>query len=141
MSPADERPKPDTRGAGRPYWLSGRDGVLRLPRCTACGGIFWYPRLHCPGCGSAAVEWIATSGKGSVYTFTVVRQSPEPYFATKVPYVVAMVELGDGPRVMANVVACEPERVRIGLPVGVVFERLDDETYVPLFRPEPEGRA
>ncbi|SRR5581483_9934558 len=133
------RPAPDVRGPGRPYWRSGGDGVLRLPRCGACGRPFWYPRVHCPHCGSGALEWIAVSGRGRVYTFTVVRRSSDPFFAPRVPYVVAMVELAEGPRVMTNVVGCDPGSVRIGMPVTVTFERLADDVHVPLFRPDPEA--
>jgi len=133
------RPAPDSRGPGRAYWRSGADGVLRLPRCTACGRLFWYPRTHCPHCGSDAIDWVATGGRGRIYTFTVVRQSPEPFFAARVPYVVAMVELAEGPRVMANVVDCDVESVRIGMPVSVLFEDLGEDIYVPLFRPAVGG--
>ena len=132
---APARPAPDPRGPGRIYWKSGADGVLRLPRCTACARLFWYPRTHCPHCGSDAIEWVATGGRGHVHTFTVVRQSPDPFFAARVPFVVAMIELDEGPRVMANVVDCAAEAVRIGMPVTVLFERLDEDIHVPLFRP------
>jgi hypothetical protein len=134
------RPAPDVRGPGKTYWQSGRDGVLKVQRCTACGQPFWYPRTHCPHCGSDALEWITTSGRGHVYTFTVVRQSPDPFFAPRVPYVVAMVELAEGPRVMANVIDCDPETVRIGMPVTVGFERQEDDVHVPLFRPDETAR-
>jgi hypothetical protein len=135
------RPAPDVRGAGGPYWRAGRDGVLRLPRCTACGRLFWYPRVHCPHCGADAVEWVATSGRGRVHTFTIVRRSPEPFFAARVPYVVAMIELAEGPRVMANVVECDVADVHIGMPVTVLFEDLGDDVHVPLFRPAARERA
>jgi uncharacterized OB-fold protein len=78
---------------------------------------------------------VATGGRGHVYTFTVVRQSPDPFFAARVPFVVAMVELAEGPRLMANVVDCDVEAVRIGMEVRVLFEPLGDDVYVPLFRP------
>jgi len=135
------RPAPDVRGPGRPYWRSGADGVLRLPRCTACQRLFWYPRTHCPHCGSDALEWLATAGRGHVYTFTIVRQSPEPFFAARVPYVVAMIELIEGPRVMANVVDCDAAAVHIGMPVSVLFDDLGDDVHVPLFRRATGGTS
>lgn len=132
---AAERPLPDTRNAGAAYWKAAARGQLSLPWCKTCGQAFWYPRWHCPGCGGENLEWTRARGTGRVYTFTVVRQSGDPYFKTRVPFVVAMIELDEGPRLMANVIDCAPESVRIGMAVSVAFEPVSAEVAIPVFRP------
>ena len=135
MNDAAARPRPDIRGAGKPYWLSGQAGKLSLPKCRSCGQAHWYPRLYCPHCSGESLEWITCSGKGVIHTFTVVRQSGHPYFKNKVPYVLAMIDLEEGPRLMSNIIDCDVEKVAIGAPVTVVFERLGEDVNVPLFKP------
>jgi uncharacterized OB-fold protein len=130
------RPRPETRNAGRAYWKAAAEGRLVLPHCTSCAKPFWHPRPHCPACGSQRVEWKAASGKGSVHTFTIVRQSADAYFRARVPYVVAMIDLDEGVRIMSNVVDCAPEAVAIGMRVRVTYERLDGAIGIPLFVPE-----
>jgi len=81
------------------------------------------------------VEWVRSTGKGIVHTFTVVRQSPDPFFKSKVPYVVAMVELDEGPMIMSNIASCEVDTVKIGMRVSVTFERASEDIAIPLFVP------
>ncbi len=131
----NRRSIPDTRNAGRTFWALAAEGQLALPYCTPCSRAFWYPRWCCPHCGSAAVEWRTTSGDGSVHTFTVVRRSDHPHFLERVPYVVAMIDLDEGVRIMSNVIGCEPEVVTIGMRVHCAFERIDDYVGLPLFAP------
>ena len=128
------RPLPDTRGIGKQYWISGQTGKLSLPKCQACGKAHWYPRLYCPHCNSDKFEWINCSGNGVIHTFTVVRQSGHQYFKSKVPYVLAMVALEEGPLMMTNIIDCEIEAVAIDKPVKVVFEKLGEGISVPLFK-------
>lgn len=134
MEEAATRPRPDNRGAGRHYWASGEAGRLSLPKCEDCGKAHWYPRLYCPHCGSDKLEWIACSGKGVIHTFTVVRQSGHKYFKTKIPYVLAMVALDEGPLLMTNIIDCDVNAAAIDAPVTVVFEDLGDGVNVPLFK-------
>jgi hypothetical protein len=82
------------------------------------------------------VEWTPSNGKGEVHTFTVVRQSADAFFKTKVPYVVAMVQLDDGPLIMSNIVECDVEAVAIGMRVSVVFEPVGEDLAIPLFVPD-----
>lgn len=131
---APARPRPDARGAGKHYWSAAREGRLDLPLCSGCGKLHWYPRVHCPHCGSPDLAWVAASGKGTIHTFTVVRQSGDPYFKTKLPYVLAMIDLDEGVRMMSNIVDCEPASVRVGAPVRLVFEEAGQACEVPLFR-------
>lgn len=128
------RPAPDTRNAGASYWRAAAEGRLLVPHCGACERSFWHPRPHCPHCGSKQVGWIEATGKGTIHTFTVVRQSGDPYFRTRLPYAVAMIELDEGVRMMSNVVDTPIESLCIGMPVEVVFEASGEGIGVPLFR-------
>ncbi len=119
-----------------PFWEAAAEGRLVLPRCDACGYVIWYPRRFCPVCRGREVSWIDATGQGHVYSFTVVRRVRGGPWAGAGPYVIAYVELDEGPRVMTNVVGCDPDDVRVGMPVEVVFERSDDGTHaLPRFHP------
>lgn len=110
---------------------------LELPRCTGCGTLLWYPRARCPHCTSPDLAWEALSGKGTVYSFTVNRRGYGE-FADIGPYVIAYVELAEGPRVMA-LVDDAPESVRVGAPVRLATG-LGPEGQVRLtFVPDHEG--
>lgn len=130
------RPLPDIRNAGEKFWKAASEGILLVPRCMACERTFWHPRPRCPYCSSDLVEWTTSSGRGTIHTFTVVRQSADPYFRTKVPYAVAMVELDEGVRLMTNVVETPLAALRIGMRVEVLFEPAAAGIAIPLFRAE-----
>jgi uncharacterized OB-fold protein len=119
--PADlPAPAPDTNPETEPFWSATAEGRLLLAVCDDCGTVIWYPRLFCPACASQSVSWTEASGDGTVFTFTVVHRSMGR-FHDSAPYVVAYVELAEGPRVMTNIIDCEPDAVYIGQPVHVVF--------------------
>lgn len=128
----DRLPEPSVDEVTAPYWEAAADGRLVLPRCLACGRTHHHPRGLCPHCWSTDLEWVEAAGNGEVVTFSVVHQPPSPAFT--VPYVLAVIELAEGPRMMANVVDVAPEAVTIGMPVEVTFERRD-ATTLPQFRP------
>ncbi|HWP66137.1 MAG TPA: Zn-ribbon domain-containing OB-fold protein [Candidatus Limnocylindria bacterium] len=125
-------PLPETA----PYWAAARRHVLELPYCTACGAFHYYPRATCPHCLSSALEWRRVSGRGRLHTFTVVHRGPRD-FPLGTPYVLAVVELDEGPRLMTNLVGvpADPAAVRIGMPVEVTFVDLSDAVALPHFRP------
>jgi uncharacterized protein len=104
----------------RPYWEGARDGRLCLQRCVACAAVVWYPRGVCPGCGETRLEWFQATGRGAVYSFSVVRRGSP--FGAIAPYVLAYVELEEGPRVLSNLVNCDPESVTVGSAVRAVFD-------------------
>lgn len=126
-------PVPDAET--EPFWAAARDGRLAIQRCRACERPFVYPRSACPRCWSAELEWIDASGRGSVYSFTVIRHNDVPPFREMVPYVVALVDLEEGVRLTANIVGCRPEEVRVGMPVEVSYQRLTGEITLPQFMP------
>jgi len=128
------RPRPDARGAGAVYWSAGTQGMLKIPKCSSCRRLHWYPRVRCPHCGSAELGWVQASGRGVVHTYTVVRQSTDKYFNARVPYVLAMIDLDEGVRIMSNVIDCDVSDASIGAPVAAVFETVAEGIGVPLFR-------
>jgi uncharacterized protein len=130
-----ERPMPTPDAATQPYWNAAHEGRLVMPRCFDCGRRHFYPRTLCPHCGSANMEWADCGGRGIVYSFTVVHRAPSPAFAAAVPYVVAVVELEEGPRLMTNIVGCTADAVHIGMKVRAAFRRLSDSVTLPVFEP------
>jgi uncharacterized OB-fold protein len=119
------------------YWEAAARGELVIKRCDNCGRAHFYPRPFCPVCWSTAVRWERASGRGTVYTFSVVRRSDLPPFRDRVPYVPAIVELAEGPRMMTAIVDVDPADVRIGMEVDVAFAPAgpDGSAAVPVFRP------
>lgn len=129
------RPVPRVDEESRPFWEACARHELYVQKCRASGRVFYYPRGFCPHDLTADFDWLRCSGKGTVYTFTVTHQNQSAGFRDTLPYVVAYVELEEGVRLLTNIVDCDPEQVRIGMPVEVTFEDLTDEVSVPLFRP------
>jgi uncharacterized OB-fold protein len=119
----------------RPYWENARAGRLVVQRCGACGQR-WHPPLpSCPHCHSRDLGWQPVSGHGTVYTYTVVRHATHAALAGRVPYVVAIVELAEGPRIVTGIAGCDPGDVRGGMPVRVRFDAVTDEVALPFFEP------
>ena len=117
------------------FWEATEDEKLLLRRCADCGEAHHYPRSHCPFCFSEEVEWQEASGDGEVYTYTVTHQNSVPYDEAT-PYVLAYVELEEGPRMMTNVVGVEHEDVYVGQEVTVVFDETEEGYSLPRFTPE-----
>ena len=117
------------------FWAGCRAGRFLIRRCNACGEDHFYPRPFCPRCWSDDVEWKQAAGTGTLYTYSIVRQNDLPPFPERVPYVAAIVELDEGPRVMTNVEGCEFDDLEIGMRVAVDFKRLTDDVTIPIFRP------
>jgi uncharacterized OB-fold protein len=132
MSEPKPRPAPRPDPESAQYWAATLDGRLVVQRCTSCGHHQLYPRAHCLQCRSP-VEWVDASGRGTVYSYTIIRQNFSRAFRDLLPYVVALVDLDEGPRLMTNIVNCDPADVRIGAPVQVHFEPVSDEAALPLF--------
>jgi uncharacterized OB-fold protein len=130
-APAKPLPLPDEDS--RPFYEGAALGKLMLMRCTACGTPRTPSRQHCDECLSPDYEWFEASGRGAVRTFGVMHQRYHPGFAADIPYVVAIIELEEGPRMVANVLGTSPEDIRVGLPVVVEWEHHDDVT-IPRFR-------
>jgi uncharacterized OB-fold protein len=129
-SAASERPLLPTRAPRAnhetaAFWEGCLNSRLVLPRCDGCGELIWYPRRFCPFCASTEVTDVAVSGRGTIYSFTVIRKGVGP-FSDAAPYVLAYVELEEGPRIQSNIIGVDPETVHVGQPVRVVFEPVYD---------------
>ena len=137
MSATLPAPVPARSPETEEFWAATARGVLLLRRCDDCGTVIWYPRPFCPSCGGFSTSWTEASGRGTVYSFTVVRRSAMEGWRDALPYVVAYVELEEGPRVMTNIVECEPAEVSVSMAVEVVFHDTGQDSAVFRFRPAP----
>jgi len=126
-------PSPHITPDARPFWEGAARGELMLQRCTACGHVRFLPAHLCPRCWAEGVAWFAASGRGTVTTFTIVHRAPSAAFAANAPYVVALVDLAEGPRMMANVLGEGALLCAIGDAVEVIFEQRG-EVALPQFR-------
>ncbi len=117
-----------------PYWDAAREGRLVVQECRPCRQV-WHPPLpRCPHCHSAALGWREVSGDATVYTYTVVRHPTHYAFAGQIPYVLAIVELAEGPRLVTALAGAEPGEVRVGQPVRAVFREVADGVTLPYFK-------
>lgn len=125
---------PEADAFTRPYWEAAAEGRLLIRRCGACGATHHYPREFCPHCWSEDVTWERASGRAALYTWSVVHRNDLPPFGGRVPYVAAVVDLAEGPRMMTEIVGCSEGELRIGMAVEVTF-REAGEFVVPVFGP------
>jgi len=132
-----ERAFPVPDAVSLPFWEGIAEGVLRVQRCGACGRHVFYPRAVCPFCAASELDWVDASGRGRIHSYTVVHRAP-PEYREEVPYVVALVELDEGVRMMTRLVDVEPAEVRVDLPVEVAIR---GDPRLPYFRPESVGKA
>ncbi len=128
-------PVPDIDGVNRPYFEGTAKGELRVRICNGCGKLFRFAHAWCPECWSQDLGFLAASGRGRVETFTVVHQAPYPSFEDRIPYVIGLVELEEGVRIMSNIVDCEADEVEIGMALTVTYEERG-EVMIPMFRPD-----
>lgn len=126
------RPRPDLDTA--PFWDGCAQGRFLVPTCGDCGRPRWPPGPMCPGCRSTATDWVAAAGRGRVYSWVVATHPVDPVLADQVPYVVAMIDLPEGIRVVGNVLGCEPAEVTAGMAVELVFENAAGDVRLPNFR-------
>lgn len=126
------KPTPETR----PYWEGTKQRRLRFQTCDDCGTNYFYPRPLCPGCLSRRVRWVDASGRATLHTFVITHRPPRNY-PVPPPYVIGIVALEEGPRLMSHIVdvAPDPAALRCDLPLEVVFEDLADAITLPKFRP------
>jgi uncharacterized OB-fold protein len=129
-----DRPLPKPTPETRHFWEGTRAGELRLQRCDDCAKVYFPPRPICPNCASRRVSVFAASGRATLHSY-VIHHRPAPGYAP--PYVIALVALAEGPRMLSNLVGVEPlpEALPLDLPLELCFERIDDEISLPRFRP------
>jgi uncharacterized protein len=127
-------PAPAVNPETKEFWDATARGRLLLKRCRDCGGVIWYPRAICPECASLRTEWFEASGHGRIYSYTINYRGDGAY-KDAAPFVLAYVELDEGPRVMTNIVGAGATELAVGLPVEVVFHDTGEGSALPRFRP------
>lgn len=127
-------PLPQPSIETEPFWAAVQERRLILPTCDACAVAVFPPTVACSACGSATFTWKTASGRGSVYSFVVYRRVYHPAFKDKLPYVVAVVALDEGPRLISNIVETPLDEVHCDMPVTVVFEDARDGYLIPKFK-------
>ena len=132
---AIEKPLPLANEDSQEYWEACKRGELCLQKCAGCAHVRFPPAALCPRCLSESFAWEAMSGRGKVYTWIVVHRPQHPAFFEDAPYNVAIVELEEGVRTHSSIVGCANEELRVGMPVEVVFDKVNDEVTLPRFRP------
>lgn len=135
MSKPIEHPRPGVNEDSRAYWEAAGRNELVFQRCADCGVLRHPPRAICPDCLSGGIEWLRSSGRGTVHTYTITNQNHARGFRDAVPYVLAYVELEEGVRLLTNVVGCTPDEVEIGMPVQAEFADPEALIAIPRFRP------
>lgn len=125
------RPYQDTQA----YWDAAKQKRLILQRCRDCQKFQFYPRGVCSHCLGSALDWVDSPGRGVVHTFTIAHRAPHPGFANQLPFVIGIIQLEEGVRMMTNIVGCDPNSVRIDMPVKVTFEEVSPDVTLPQFTP------
>ncbi len=133
------KPIPEVQPWTEEFWKATKQHRLLIQKCGSCASLIFYPRKRCPECWSLDLGWQEAAGTAKVHTFTIVRDMVEPKFMPDLPYVLAMVDLDENIRMMTRIVECDPEVVKIGMNVEVVFEDITDQHALPLFRPVDES--
>ena len=121
-------------GDSHEYWQGTREGQLRFQKCRACGSVQFPPRHHCASCWEADLDWITSTGRGTIESLTIVRRAPMAAFREKVPYVVAAILVEEGPRMITNIIGDGALEARIGAQVTVEFQPDDKGNVLPQFR-------
>lgn len=134
-----KKPLPVIQPWSGTFWKGAKQRRLLIQECKACGVKIFYPRKYCPECWSSDLGWFEARGKAKVFAHTITMSGVEEKFVEDLPYVLAMVDLEEGIRMMTRIVECKPEEVRIGMDVEVVFEDVTDEITLPFFRPIRNG--
>jgi uncharacterized protein len=129
------RAEPPASDEATTFWDATREQRFLLPWCTERKTPIWYPRLVCPRCLGSAVEWRETSGTATVYACSIHWKPGTGRTDDDGPYVVALVDLAEGARMMTNVVGCPPTDVTVGMSVVLAWEPLSDGRHLPVFRP------
>ena len=127
-APERKIPAPEANPETKPFWDAAAEGRLLVKKCVTCGQVHFYPRAICPFCGSDKTEWVTASGRGTVYSYSVMRRVP-------IPYALAYVTLEEGVTMMTNIVDGDLDAIRIGQRVTVAFKPSEGGPPVPMFRP------
>lgn len=129
-------PFPDTiDDYTKAFWKSCKKHTLIFQRCNDCGHIRWPLSFVCPKCSSRKAEWVKSEGKGRVYTYVVFHVPFHPDFNDKIPYIVAIIELKEGPHFLTNIIGCDHTQIQCDMEVEIVWEDVSSDINLPKFRP------
>jgi uncharacterized OB-fold protein len=131
----NDRAIPEPNSDTMPFWDGCRKHQLLLQRCSDCGHFRWPASFICPRCHSFDNKWITFRGKGKIYSFAIYHVAFDHTVKHDIPYVTAIVELFEGPKILTNIVECGPSGVRCDMPVEVVWDDIADNFSLPRFRP------
>jgi uncharacterized OB-fold protein len=131
MPPSPRQPVIDADSA--PFWEAAREHRLRLQHCESCARFVYYPRALCPHCHATDLVWRDVSGLGRIYSFTISRRAAGPEFEPEVPYVVALVQLDEGPRMLSGILTANPATVQCEQRVRVAFQDIGEGVVLPMF--------
>jgi hypothetical protein len=131
------KPLPVPSKESRPFWDAVRDKRLVMPCCTSCNTFRFPISRYCRACGKPGFDWRAVSGRGKVFSFVTYHRAYHPGFVAELPYVVGLVELEEGPRLISNIVGIAPDAVRCDMPVAVLFDSVTPDVVLPKFAPVP----
>lgn len=128
------RPLPVPTKDTEPFWKGAKEEKILIQRCQDCGSTQFYPRPSCNQCLSDQMMWIEACGRGIVYTYTINHLPANPFMKDKTPYAVAIVQLDEGIKMMANIIDSPLDQIQVGAPVEVVFEKANEEITLPQFK-------
>lgn len=126
-------PRPEPNADSLPYWNAARERRLLIRQCKSCGAKHFMPRHSCPDCWSDQLEWVESRGTGTIHSYSIVHRAPVPAFAGTSPYVVALIDLDEGPRMFSNVIGENAVSVAIGDRVHVTYEDRGEGALIPQF--------
>ena len=130
-----KKPLPQPTPWSKPFWDGCNRHELLIQKCKDCQKHIFYPKLFCSYCLSPNLEWIKASGRGTIYTYSVVHSYAPTEFLEDVPYIVAVINLQEGVRMMSNIVQCAPDKIRCDMEVEVLFDQVTPEVTLPKFKP------
>jgi hypothetical protein len=136
MLDVTKKPRPVPTAVSQPYWDGLREHKVLMQRCADCRELQFYPRSGCRYCGGTSLSWEQMSGSGRIYSFTVIHRAPFEAFAADVPYAYALVQLDEGPRVMATIETDDLDNLAVDEPVTAIFDDGDDGITLLRFRPQ-----
>ncbi|NIB38056.1 Zn-ribbon domain-containing OB-fold protein [Pseudomaricurvus alkylphenolicus] len=130
-----QKPLPVIQPHSAAFWEGTRQHKLMIQHCRDCDSNIFYPRKHCPECWSENLDWIESSGKAKVFSFSVTYEGLEPMFQQDLPIILAWVDLPEGVRMCTNLLNCDPDEIEIGMEVDVVFQQATEDITIPYFTP------
>jgi uncharacterized OB-fold protein len=136
-----EKPLPKPNADTKPFWDGCRNHQLTFQKCKDCGHVRWPASIICPKCYSQETQWIVAGGKGKIFSFVVYHQPFHPAFKEALPYVVAVVELEEGPHILSNIVECIHHQLKCDMAVKISWQDVTEGICLPVFRPEEKQRS